>query len=271
LLIGPGPREREIVEGLSAGADGFALTTDPVDVLLAAIRAVGSGQRHLPVGLRGLNDSSRIAVLATDLLAMLSRREREVLDLVIRGWRSSNIARELCVSIKTVETHRAHINRKLRCSSSSDLVRFAADNGLLPGAPSAGAGASRTFVLVVETDSPMKGELMRELAADGYERADASNVTSAMAQVEAIPPVRPLAIEAHGSASAPDVYDLLIRRGGTGPMPLVLALDGADDHRPTLRAIACLPQAEAGLGFLTALERAGANHALRLVDHATVA
>jgi DNA-binding NarL/FixJ family response regulator len=146
LLIADWARERDVIDGLAAGASGFALTTDPVETFLGAIRSVAAGRRSLPPHLRGLPDGSRAAPLPDDPLGTLSPREREVLDLVLGGWRNRDIARELCVSIKTVDTHRTHINRKLTCSNGSDLVRFAAENGLLrrvstltePAVPSTG-------------------------------------------------------------------------------------------------------------------------------------
>jgi two-component system response regulator NreC len=162
LLLAEWPRERDVLEGLAAGARGFALTTQPVEALLAAIRAVGAGQLYLPPDVRGIaagaapNGHARGSLAVPgDVLVSLSPREREVLDLVVKGWRNREIARELCVSIKTVDTHRTHINRKLRCGSTSDLVRFAAENGLLPRAPSATATSAlpRTIVLHVDAEA----------------------------------------------------------------------------------------------------------------------
>jgi DNA-binding CsgD family transcriptional regulator len=59
---------------------------------------------------------------------------------VIRGNSSQSIATSLCISLKTVETHRAHINRKLGVRSTAELVRLAAMRGLLAGQPSTGTG-----------------------------------------------------------------------------------------------------------------------------------
>jgi DNA-binding NarL/FixJ family response regulator len=133
LLMAEWARERDVIDGLAAGAWGFALTTDPVDTLLGAIRAVGAGHRTLPDHPRGSPSGTKAT--PQDPVGTLSPREREVLDLVLDGWRNREIAHELCVSIKTVDTHRTHINRKLMCSNGSDLVRFAAENGLLRRVP----------------------------------------------------------------------------------------------------------------------------------------
>jgi two-component system, NarL family, response regulator NreC len=66
-----------------------------------------------------------------DPLGNLSEREREVFQLLIRGFSNQRAARELCISIKTVETHRTHIHHKLGVHSVAELLRFAARHGLL--------------------------------------------------------------------------------------------------------------------------------------------
>jgi DNA-binding CsgD family transcriptional regulator len=65
-------------------------------------------------------------------LAKLSLREHEVFDLVVRGFTTKKVAQELCISAKTVETHRTHINEKLAAHCSADLVRIAFQNGMTP-------------------------------------------------------------------------------------------------------------------------------------------
>ena len=143
LLLAAWPRERDALDGFAAGARGFALKTEPLEALFYAVRSVAHGQSYVTPDLRGFSVDSlegrrgRTSTGEAGVLDALSPREREVLDLVIKGWRNRVIARELCVSVKTVDTHRTRINRKLRCGSASDLIRFAADNGLLRTAPSA--------------------------------------------------------------------------------------------------------------------------------------
>ena len=67
----------------------------------------------------------------------LSPRERDVLDLLVKGWRARQIARKLCVSLKAVGSHRASINRKLGGLSLAQLLRFAGVDGLLRVPPTA--------------------------------------------------------------------------------------------------------------------------------------
>src|SRR5437762_2277801 len=82
-------------------------------------------------GLRALLDDAGVSVVGeTGVLGSLSPREKEIFDLAVRGYSSQGIAAQLCISLKTVETHRAHINKKLGVHSSADLIRFAARHGL---------------------------------------------------------------------------------------------------------------------------------------------
>ena len=124
---------RVVVEALQAGALGLVLKTDPDDILLAALRAVARGAAFLSPQL-----DQRLAAAAAEkgppalgALAVLTARQRVILRLVLNGSTTEQIAASLCISPKTVDTHRGHINRKLRCSSPSALIRFAAVNGLL--------------------------------------------------------------------------------------------------------------------------------------------
>ncbi|HEY0715896.1 MAG TPA: response regulator transcription factor, partial [Polyangia bacterium] len=194
LLLGTWPRERDVLEGFAAGADGFALKTDPVESLIYAIRSVGHGNRFLTAAVRGLSGTTARAIqrsqsngVAADVLDALSAREREVLDLVIKGWRNRDMARELCVSIKTIDTHRTRINRKLRCRNAAELIRFAADNGILHGnqQPAAPAPRPRTVVLLVDNDPQLRAALLKDVKDHGYKESRAASVSSAIAAAEA--------------------------------------------------------------------------------------
>src|SRR5262245_53609509 len=109
---------------------------EPPENVLRAIEAVGRGEQYvsplLPAEfvnrLRGLGGGGR---LEGDVIGDLSTREREIFTMAVRGFSNRDIARELCISLKTVDAHRRRINEKLSCHSPADLVRFAAVNGLL--------------------------------------------------------------------------------------------------------------------------------------------
>lgn len=104
--------------------------TKPVDeqVLLEAIEA----------GFTRLDErtaASRVSVEATALLARLTGREREILDMVARGWATKEIARALEVSPRTVETHRANVADKLGTTSVAEMVRIVLAGGAAAHSP----------------------------------------------------------------------------------------------------------------------------------------
>lgn len=121
---------------LAAGASGYLLKRAVDAELLAAIRAVHRG---------GISVDTRLAsVLVQDVLAkrggkpgpirqtnILSARELQVLKLVARGYTSAQIARQIAVSVKTVETYRSRFAEKLGLRKRSDVIRFAMQMGLL--------------------------------------------------------------------------------------------------------------------------------------------
>jgi two-component system response regulator NreC len=121
---------------LAAGASGYLLKRAVDAELLAAIRAVHRG---------GIFVDPRLAsVLVQDVLAkkgtkagptrpinILSDRELQVLTLVARGYTSAQIARQITVSVKTVETYRSRLTEKLGLRTRSDVIRFAMQMGLL--------------------------------------------------------------------------------------------------------------------------------------------
>jgi len=120
-----------VLQAFAAGAHGYALKDQPPTEVVEAIRTVAAGSRYLAPRLpRGLLEA-RQGPLRGSVLDVLSPREREIFDLVARGFSSQGIASQLFISVKTVETHRAHINRKLGFHSTVDLIRFAARHQLL--------------------------------------------------------------------------------------------------------------------------------------------
>jgi two-component system, NarL family, response regulator NreC len=120
-------------EAFRAGALGYATKDEPFENLAKAIRAVRDGQRYLSATLSSAEvEEWRKRAPAGDMLAVLTRRERDVFDLVVLGRTSGEIGTRLDISPRTVETHRARILQKLHARSVLDLVRIAAQHGLLP-------------------------------------------------------------------------------------------------------------------------------------------
>jgi DNA-binding NarL/FixJ family response regulator len=116
-----------VSRAIAAGASGYAIKTEPPERVVDAVRRVARGERYLAPQLE------RIEEVPADAgpLGTLSQREREVFQLLIRGFSNQRAAKELCISVKTVETHRTHIHRKLGVHSVAELIRFAARHDLL--------------------------------------------------------------------------------------------------------------------------------------------
>jgi DNA-binding NarL/FixJ family response regulator len=122
-----------VVDALSAGADGYALKEQPVDDVLGAIQRVSRGTGYVaPRMERSLGTQRGLPTPGLQgIVASLSVREREVFELVVAGYTNQRISTELFISVKTVETHRTRINKKLRVHSTVELLRLAALHGLV--------------------------------------------------------------------------------------------------------------------------------------------
>jgi DNA-binding NarL/FixJ family response regulator len=125
-----------IFRALQAGAHGYLLKESAGIEVVNAVRAVHAGHRYLsPKISNGLIDDyvhQRQAAEAQSPLARLSPREREVLQLVVEGKSSAEIAGILSLSLKTVETYRSRLMQKLDISDLPSLVKFAIQHGLTP-------------------------------------------------------------------------------------------------------------------------------------------
>ncbi|HSC48703.1 MAG TPA: response regulator transcription factor [Gaiellaceae bacterium] len=122
-------------EAFAAGASGYVLKEAADSEVVAAVREVASGGRyvHPELGARLVAAESAERKRAEE--DPLSERESEVLRLLALGHTNQEIAKQLFISVRTAETHRAHIMQKLRLSSRAELVRYALDRGLLDEPP----------------------------------------------------------------------------------------------------------------------------------------
>jgi DNA-binding NarL/FixJ family response regulator len=118
-------------EAFEAGASGYVLKEAADTEVVDAVRAVANGERYLHPAL----GASLVAAEAEERKRAesdpLSDREREVLTLLALGHTNQEIASLLFISVRTAETHRAHIMQKLGLSSRAELVRYALDQGLI--------------------------------------------------------------------------------------------------------------------------------------------
>jgi DNA-binding NarL/FixJ family response regulator len=122
---------RYVREAFAAGATGYVLKEAADVEVVAAVREVARGGRYVnpELGARMIAAEADAARKATE--DPLSDREREVLRLLALGHTNSEIAKQLFISVRTAETHRAHIMSKLNLSSRAALVRYAIAEGLL--------------------------------------------------------------------------------------------------------------------------------------------
>ena len=124
---------RYVREAFEAGASGYVLKEAADTEVVGALRAVAGGERYVHPAL-----GARLVQAETEERRRaeqdpLSDREREVLRLLALGHTNQEIATMLYISVRTAETHRAHIMQKLRLSSRAELVRYALAEGLLEG------------------------------------------------------------------------------------------------------------------------------------------
>jgi two-component system, NarL family, response regulator NreC len=120
-----------VKQAFAAGASGYVLKEAADTEVVAAVREVANGGRyvHPELGARLVAAETEAAKRAEE--DPLSEREREVLRLLALGHTNQEIAKQLYISVRTAETHRAHIMQKLRLSSRAELVRHALAQGLL--------------------------------------------------------------------------------------------------------------------------------------------
>ena len=131
LVLSMQDEPRYVREAFAAGASGYVLKEAADTEVVAAIREIAGGGRYVnpELGARLVAADTEAAKLAD--ADPLSDREREVLRLLALGHTNQEIAKMLYISVRTAETHRAHIMQKLGLQTRADLVAYALDRGLL--------------------------------------------------------------------------------------------------------------------------------------------
>jgi two-component system response regulator NreC len=113
-------------QALQQGVLGYVLKEAADDELVQAVRSAAAGETYLQPAL-----GARLAAEPRTAASDLSERETDVLRLIALGHTNAEIAEQLYISVRTVETHRAHIQQKLGVSSRAELVRSALARGLV--------------------------------------------------------------------------------------------------------------------------------------------
>jgi DNA-binding NarL/FixJ family response regulator len=135
LILTAHESEQLVREVLSAGARGYVLKSDAGRILVRAVEALLEGQTFFTskvarLVLEGYLRGPGEARAETQANA-LSAREREIVQLLAEGASNKEVARALDISVKTAETHRSNIMRKMQFESLSDLVRYAVRNKII--------------------------------------------------------------------------------------------------------------------------------------------
>ncbi len=127
--------EEYLLTTLQAGADGYVLKDATHDELIMAIKNVMGGKSYLSPGvsekvIEGYLEGKEIT-RSRSSWETLSQREREVLKLIAEGYKNKEIAEDLCISLKTVEKHRANLMKKLDLHNAATFTVYAMEKGLV--------------------------------------------------------------------------------------------------------------------------------------------
>lgn len=127
-----------IRQALEMGAYGYLLRSDTAQDLISAVETLSKGKRfftttaenHVLSGYLGTT-SRKTGAASGGLPLLLTSRQREIVQLIAEGRSSKQVAVALQISVKTAETHRANVMRKLECHTVADLVRYAIRNHII--------------------------------------------------------------------------------------------------------------------------------------------
>ncbi len=122
-------------EAFAAGASGYVLKEAADEEVVSAVREVAAGGNYVHPALGARMVAAEAKERAESEADPLSEREREVLRLLALGHTNQEIAQQLYISVRTAESHRAHIMQKLRLTTRAELVRYALTHGLLDEEP----------------------------------------------------------------------------------------------------------------------------------------
>jgi DNA-binding NarL/FixJ family response regulator len=135
LVLTMHTKEEYVLEVFNSGADGYCLKSSSYEELVLGIRAVLAGKRFISPEVSGKVLEGYIegqkTIKEKSSWETITRREKEVLKLVGEGYQNKDIADYLCISVKTVEKHRANIMEKLDLHSASALTAYAIEKGLI--------------------------------------------------------------------------------------------------------------------------------------------
>ncbi|MGH8998596.1 MAG: response regulator [Acidimicrobiia bacterium] len=134
LALSVSDAPEDVIAVIRAGARGYLTKSVSGDELAEAIERVAAGDAVFSPRLAGFvldAFAGAVSLPADPELDQLTAREREVLRLIARGYAYKEVARQLCLSVKTVETHVSSVLRKLQLSSRHELTRWATERRIV--------------------------------------------------------------------------------------------------------------------------------------------
>jgi DNA-binding NarL/FixJ family response regulator len=127
--------EESISDAFQAGADGYLLKSSTTEELISAVKNVLMGHYHVSDAIlpKIMNRYLRVEKMRSTnhLHNILTTRERELLKLITEGYKNKEIADSLCISLKTVETHRTNLMKKLNVHNVAELISVAGEIGIV--------------------------------------------------------------------------------------------------------------------------------------------
>lgn len=118
IMLSMHEKAEYVAQAIQAGARGYVLKDAPAEQIIDAINTVAAGGSYFSAGLKKSSDE-KIP------MQVLTQREQCILNSIATGKSNKHIARDLGLSVRTVETHRLNIKRKLNIEGQADLIRFA--------------------------------------------------------------------------------------------------------------------------------------------------
>lgn len=123
VVLAPLTEPAYAARAIGAGAHGYVAKSAAPEELIEAIRAVTRGEQVIPPGV------DKLLAAGDGHLSALTARETQVMEMLARGMTNREIAHDLDISVKTVDTHRGHVLKKLALRNNAELARFAVKHG----------------------------------------------------------------------------------------------------------------------------------------------
>lgn len=131
LILTMHDEQRVVEQVLQAGANGYLLKSDTSRELVQAIESILLGKPYFTTHVARMLLEGFLRAQGSKAQDPLSSREREILQLVAEGCSTKEIAQQLEISVKTAESHRTNLMRKIGARSVADVVRYAIGNGII--------------------------------------------------------------------------------------------------------------------------------------------